>query len=568
MSHMDRSDLIRELRDAADLVAIVQEKVKLRKTGSGWMGPCPIHGGGARTPCFSVLPEKGQWHCFQCNAGGDAIDFIQQTQNLSFDEALEELSTRTGIKIPAKEEKPGPADGIARVLSLVQEFYVSQLQKHPAAMAYLLGEHRGLKSEIVAEECLGYAPAGWTTTIDHLGALGIPAAQAEAAGITGRTGQGKLIDMLRDRLTIPIRDARGRIIAFAGRSLPGAPEDSPKYLNSRESPLFKKGAALFHLNRAKAFLREEGAVIVEGYFDAVSMCAQGIQTAVAPMGTALTEDHLNLIGRWTHKITLAFDGDSAGRAATSRALELALPLGFDIHLLRMPEGHDPDTWARSLNGETRPAVQAAPDWGSFALARAKVGKDLTRLEDRLDAAREIAKWIVHLPLERQEEVRIAAAHDLNVAPENIKVHAKVGHSLPQVVQTPMLQAEEAVQSLLALVARGGAYLEWVKAVPRSWWEARPGAVVLENLLDLEGAAQDLPDDQQALLRAAEAREATQAQADPKRLLARLEKEYLQHETIELTHRLGETEDEEQAIQIQRKLTELRARSARLTRGTK
>ena len=291
---MDRTEIIRTIRDAVDLVALVQEKTKLRKSGSGYMGMCPIHGGGNRTACFSVVPAKGAWHCFSCGKGGDAIDFLQETQGISFQEALQDLSARTGIKLPEKDEKEdGPADQLVRALSLVQDLYTSSLMNNSAAMAYLTGERRGLSPEIIEAEGLGYAPAGWSTTIDHLGTRGIPAATAEAAGITARTQTGRMIDMLRDRITIPIRDARGRIIAFAGRSLPGAPEDSPKYLNSRESVLFKKSGTLFHLDRAKAFMREEGAVVVEGYFDAIALFQHGVQTAVAPMGTALTEDHLD-----------------------------------------------------------------------------------------------------------------------------------------------------------------------------------------------------------------------------------------------------------------------------------
>jgi len=566
---MDRTDLIRQLRDAADLVALVGEKTKLRKTGSGWMGACPIHGGGSRTPCFSVMPERGQWHCFQCGAGGDALDFLQLTQALTFDEALEDLSARTGIALPTRDRgREGAANALEQILAQAQEFYVAQLAKHKAALDYLLGERRGLTPELIEAEGLGYAPDGWTTTVDHLAAAGVARAQMEAAGVTARTQQGKLIDMLRDRITIPIRDAKGHIIAFAGRSLPGAPDTSPKYLNTRETPIFKKSGALFHLNRAKPFLREEGAVVVEGYFDAVSMCSAGIQTAVAPMGTALTEDHLKLLGRWTHQLTLAFDGDDAGRKATGRALELALPLGFEVRLLRMPDGQDPDVWARGLNGDTRPLVKAAPDWATFALAKAKSGRDMHRVEDRLAAAQEVARWIGHLPKERREEIRIVAAHELNVPVETVKTSTPTKKEEVKVESRPQVQVEESIRCLLGMAARGGPFLDWVKAVPRGWWSYRPGALVLENLLDLEGEWQDLPADQQAAVRAAMATDAVQCQSDPKRILVHLEREYLQREMQELTRAIAQAEDESLSSQLQRRLMELRARSARLTRGAK
>jgi DNA primase len=569
----DRSEVIRQIKDTVDIVSLVQEKVKIRKTGSGWMGACPICQKGNRTANFSVLPHKGSWHCFGCGEGGDAFDFLQRTQGMDFEEALEELSARTGIKLPSREEKSeGPGDEILRALSLTQEFYVATLLGNKDAMAYLQGEKRGLTPELIEAEGLGMAPDGWETTLKHLGTLGIGLGVAEAAGLVTRSSRGTFIDFMRDRLTIPIRDGRGRIIAFAGRTLPGAPDDSPKYLNTRETSIFKKSGALFHLNRAKAFFREEGAVIVEGYFDSIAMCSRGIQTAVAPMGTALTEDHLNLIGRWTKRITLAFDGDDAGRKATARALEMALPAGFEVRLLRMPQGKDPDVWARELNGDTRAAVQQAPDWATFALAKAKAGRDMKRMEDRLAAAQEVSKWIAYLPETRQQEVQIAAAHDLNVSPDNLKpAHRKAPEPAkpPQATTSQAETIDDAVQALLAMAGRGGAFLEWAKNAPRSWWEWRPGAHVLETLLDSNGDKSLLTDHEQAILRAAEAREATQAQADPKRILARMEREYLQREIADMTKQMAiHAMDEEASSQIQRQLTELRARAARLTRGTR
>jgi DNA primase len=569
----DRSEVIRQIKDAADLVALVQEKVKLRKTGSGWMGACPICQKGNRTANFSVLPAKGSWHCFGCGEGGDAIDFLQQTQGMTFEEALEELSARTGIKLPSREEKSeGPGEEILRALSLTQEFYVTQLLGNKPAMAYLLGEKRGLTPELIEAEGLGLAPDGWETTMKHLGSRGVGLDIAEAAGLITRSSRGTFIDFMRDRLTIPIRDGRGRIIAFAGRTLPGAPDDSPKYLNTRETPIFKKSGALFHLNRAKAFFREEGAVIVEGYFDSIAMCSRGIQTAVAPMGTSLTEDHLHLIGRWTKRITLAFDGDEAGRKATARALEMALPAGFEVRLLRMPPGKDPDVWAREMNGDTRAFVQQAPDWATFAIAKAKSGRDMKRMEDRLAAAQEVSKWIAYLPEIRQHEVEIAAAHELNVSPENLKPVHKKAEETAKPAAAPAAQAEtidDAVQALLAMAGRGGAFIEWAKTTPRSWWEWRAGAHVLETLLDSDGDRSLLTDHEQAVLRAAEAKEATQSQADPKRMLARMEREFLQREIADMTKQMAaHAMDETVTSQLQRQLTELRARAARLTRGTR
>lgn len=571
---MDRKQAIHAIRDAAPILEMVAEEVKLRKTGNGWMGgPCPIHKGGSRTPCLSVLPEKGSWHCFSCGEGGDAFDWLEKVHGMSFEEALEDLSKRTGIELPQRGDRnpDGPEERILRALSMAQDFYTTRLQECPQALAYLTG--RGITAKTIADEGLGYAPDGWETTIHHLQGLGVKAEISELAGIASRSERGNPIDFLRDRITVPIMDPRGRVIAFGGRAMPGAHRDSPKYLNTKETGLFKKSETVFHLHRARAFLREEGALMVEGYFDVIALCQEGIQNAVAPLGTALTDGHLRQLGRWTKRLTLGFDGDKAGWEATSKALKKALPEGFDVRLLHIPDGEDPDTWARGQGGPTaKRLIAAAPDWATFALDRAKEGKDLRRIEDRLAAAREVSEWIAYLPTGRQDEVRVAAAHELNLPAASIKAAPRPSaapQASPQVSPQPTTpQAmDDAVQALLAITGKGGAFIQWVAQLPKPWWEWRPGAGVLETLLDAEGDPDLLGPRGQAALREAEARAATVAQVDPKRLVLRLEKEYLQRETMAVARSLAaHATDEAIAGNLQAELTELRARMARLTRG--
>lgn len=569
---MDRTSAIRSIRDAANILEMVTERVKLRKSGSGWLGgPCPIHGGGARTACVSVQPDKGTWHCFGCGEGGDAYDWLQKVHGLTFEEALEDLSKRTGIALPTRESKhqaDGPEERILKALAEAQEFYAAQILKAPEAMKYLT--ERGITEETVHAVGIGYAPPGWESTTHHLEAAGVRPEFAELAGISVRSQRGTLIDMLRDRITVPIRDQRGRVIAFGGRTMPGAPPDSPKYLNTKETPVFKKGETVFNLHRARAFLREEGAMVVEGYFDVIALGQQGINNAVAPLGTALTEQHLHQIGRWTKRLTLGFDGDGAGEKATEKALTLALPAGFDVRLLALPPGEDPDSWVRAQGAAAKGLIAAAPDWATFAMDRAKVGRDFRRIEDRLAAAREVAEWIAYLPSHRQDEVTIAAAHDLKVPPQSLKppprakARVEPPQARPAATEQPM---DDAVQALVVMAAKRGAYLTWAAQVPRSWWDRRPGAWILETLLDAEGDAEALGSEAQKALRAAEARQATVAQVDPKRLLLRLEKEYLQRETQEVARRLAtHASEESMAALLQSELTELRARMARFNRG--
>ena len=566
---MDRTQAIRAIRDAADLPKLLGETIKLRKQGTGWMGgPCPVHGGGARTPCISVQPDKGTWHCFSCGEGGDAFDWLKAVHGMDFETALEEMAGRTGIDLPARDTKPmNPGEDKAiRALAAAQDFFETQLKEAYEARAYL--EERGITLAVAEEEGIGFAPAGWDTTTTYLQGLGFGGDTLEAAGISVRSQRGTLIDFLRERITIPIKDTRGRVIAFGGRAMPDAPMDTPKYMNTKETPLFRKGEVVFHLHRAKAFMRDGGAVLVEGYFDTIALCQQGIQGAVAPLGTALTEGHLNALKRWTNRLTIAMDGDEAGQRAAHKALTLALPMGFDVRLLILPEGDDPDTWARALGAGTKGAVAAAPDWATFALDKAKSGKDLRRMEDRLQAAREVAEWIAYLPGPRREEVTLAAAHELKVPPGSFngqKVMKPATRQAP--AAKPITPPDDAVSALISMAARGGPFIPWVQAIPRGWWEWREGAGLLETLLETGGDTEGIGPEGQAITRAAVAREQAAGQVDPKRLQLRLEKEFIQRETKAIIQRLNESQGDAALLGgLQQGLIELRARMARITRG--
>ena len=567
---MDRTQAIRAIRDAADLPALCQETVKLRKQGTGWMGgPCPTHGGGARTPCISVQPDKGQWHCFSCGAGGDAMDWLQASHGMDFETALEEMARRTGITLPTRDQKPlNPAEDRAlRALAAAQDFYETTLHESYEARAYL--EERGITQAVSEEEGIGFAPAGWDTTITYLQGVGFSPEILEAAGLAVRSQRGTMIDFLRERITIPIKDTRGRVIAFGGRAMPDAPADSPKYMNTRETALFRKSEVVFHLHRAKAFMRDGGAVLVEGYFDTIALCQHGIQGAVAPLGTALTEGHLNALKRWTNRLTIAMDGDEAGQRAAHKALTLALPMGFDVRLLILPEGDDPDTWARALGEGTKGAVAAAPDWATFALDKAKAGKDLRRLEDRLQAAREVAQWIAYLPGHRRDEVVLAAAHELKVPAASF-----TGQKAPQQAQQqakpttrPVTPPDDAVGALVAMAAKCGPFVTWVRNIPLGWWDWREGASVLEDLLEAEGTTEGMSPETQAIIRGACAKEQATGQVDPKRLQLRLEREFIQREQKQIIQRLGTVAgDQVMLAGLQSSLVELRARMARITRG--
>jgi len=352
------SGFLDELRQRAPLVETVGRRVKLVRRGREHIGLCPFHN--EKTPSFTVSDEKGFFHCFGCGAHGDVITFVQDSEGLGFREAVERLASEVGLALPASS--PQAAREQARYATLVDAneaaayWFAEQLQgtRGQAARAYL--EKRGLAPATVADFRLGLAPAGRALLKQALIAKGFDETLLAEAGllIVPEDG-GESFDRFRNRLMFPIRDRRGRVIAFGGRALDDAPA---KYLNSPETPLFHKGASLYNLDRAQGPARTQAAIIVaEGYMDVIALAQAGFAHAVAPLGTALSEDQLRLLWRLAPEPVLCFDGDSAGAKAAWRAAQRALPLlqpGHSLRFALLPAGRDPDDLIRS---EGAPAMQ-------------------------------------------------------------------------------------------------------------------------------------------------------------------------------------------------------------------
>ncbi len=330
-----------------DLVEIVNARVPLRRAGREFMACCPFHA--EKTPSFSVSPQKQFYYCFGCGVHGNAIDFLMAYERLEFLDAVEELARVAGLDLP----KTGGDDGSTRVLlervAQADQFFRRQLREHPTrerAVNYL--RQRGLTGRIANVFGIGYAPPGWENLSRALRATGAATEDLVTAGLVSRDEQGRLRDRFRDRIIFPIRDRRGRVIAFGGRALDG--DTTPKYLNSPETPLFHKGSELYGLYEARAHSRSlQRLVVVEGYMDVVALAQHEITYAVATLGTATTAEHVERLFRAVDDLVFCFDGDRAGRAAGWRALETALPFlrdGRRIGFLFLPEGEDPDTLVR------------------------------------------------------------------------------------------------------------------------------------------------------------------------------------------------------------------------------
>ena len=340
---------IDELIARTDIVELIGGRVPLKKSGREYKACCPFHA--EKTPSFWVSPDKQFYHCFGCGKHGTALGFLMDHDHLPFPEAVEELATRLGLEVPreggAEHGARRTEEPLYELMARVAGFYREQLQREPRARDYLV--KRGLSSETLERFTIGYAPNSWNETLRRFGATDTERKRLAEAGLIierergGREGE-RYYDRFRDRVMFPIRDARGRVIAFGGRIIDAG---EPKYLNSPETALFHKGRELYGLYETRRARRTlERLVVVEGYMDAVSLHQSGIDYAVATLGTATTSEHFRRIFRLVPTVVFAFDGDRAGGAAAWRALQQALPEareGREIRFLFLPQGHDPDT---------------------------------------------------------------------------------------------------------------------------------------------------------------------------------------------------------------------------------
>lgn len=530
---MKDRELVERVKDATDLVALVGQAVKLRKQGSAFVGLCPFHS--ERSPSFQVVPARGFFHCFGCGKSGDAFQWLMEREGMTFPEALEQLARAAGVEVPKFRERPtAEVDQEARlrgVLEAAQAWFEKQLAGDGAAQDYL--RKRGISEAFGRESGFGLAPEGWEGLVGHLRGLGISPELAEQAGLASRSERGTVIDFLRGRLTLPIHDGRGRLVAFGGRILG---DGQPKYMNTRETPLFHKGETLFGFHRAKGALKE-GVLVVEGYFDVLQLHQVGIHQAVAPLGTALTEEHLRLVGRFTKRLALCFDGDAAGRRAMEKSLRLALPLGFDVRLLELPQGEDPDTWCMTVGAEAfRELIRQAPDWTSFVLAHAMEGKDLRRVPDRMAALKELLEFLPYLPdTPERRELFASLGHQLQLPRAELERAVKERRTGPRPEQPQAFpERPEPLDDLLRpllLLAWDAEQRSVIAGLPHAWWEGLDGAPMLQAVLDAEGDEALLPPAVLAQVRRMEGERALRDEAllTPSRAVSRLESAFVHRE---------------------------------------
>ncbi len=393
MAGLIPQDFIDDLIARADVVEVIGKRIQLKKAGREFKACCPFHD--EKTPSFTVVPNKGFYHCFGCGAHGTAIGFLMEYEHMNFVEAVEALASMLGVEVP-RSESDRPArryDELFSLMSSVEQHFQNCLRDAPAAVDYL--KQRGIDGATAKRFGIGFAPEGWSVVLDKFGKSQEATERLLATGLIIRKDNGQHYDRFRERIMFPIRDARGRTIGFGGRALG---DGEPKYLNSPETVLFHKGRELYGLYEARQALRHiDRLVVVEGYMDVVALARNGIDFAIATLGTATTGDHLNVLFRLTDNVNFCFDGDRAGRKAAWRALENALPHireGRQIRFVFLPEGHDPDSY---VNEHGADAFVAAVDDGvalsDFLISELASQVDMATVDGKARLA-ELAKPLV------------------------------------------------------------------------------------------------------------------------------------------------------------------------------
>jgi DNA primase len=390
MGHVPDS-FIEMLLSRVDILDIISERVLLRKAGANSLGLCPFHG--EKTPSFSVNASKQFYHCFGCNASGDAIAFLKAYDGLSFVEAIEVLAARLGVEVPRDTQAQGSSGSVENHALLYEwlgkaaQFYQTQLRENPAAakaIQYLKG--RGLTGLIAKKFGIGFAPPAWDSLLKSIGKPQGEERDLILAGLVIRKDAAHCYDRFRDRIMFPIRDKRGRVVGFGGR-VSGIGE--PKYLNSPETPVFSKGTELYGLYEARQENRTLSTlIVVEGYLDVVSLAQFGISNTVATLGTAFSEKHLETLFRTVPEIILCFDGDKAGREAALRAMKICLPQmkeGRRVRFTLLPEGSDPDSLVRTEGtGAFLDRLQHSQPLSDFLFDTLTKSLDLRQIDGRAE----------------------------------------------------------------------------------------------------------------------------------------------------------------------------------------
>ena len=411
---------ISELKARNDIEEVISSYVNVKRRGRNLVGLCPFHS--EKTPSFTVYPDSQSFYCFGCGAGGDVVTFVKKIENLDYIEAVKSLAQRAGLAMPEDGYDDSYAKLKTRVLEINREtarFYhqclISPVGKK--ALEYLRG--RGLSDNTIRRFGLGFAPESWDAVIKHLRGKGFTLDEMAAAAVAVKSARGSYYDQFRGRVIFPIIDIRGNVIAFGGRLMDG---QGPKYLNSPDTPVFKKSRNLFALNYAKSS-KESALILAEGYMDVVALHQAGFTNAVATLGTALTAEQARMISQYAAEVVIAYDSDGAGQKATNRAINIFGEIGLPVRVLKVQDAKDPDEFIKKF-GATRfkMLLEGAGSAMEFEIAQLRAKYDLDSPDGKVGFLKEFAGFMAGIrnPIERDVYVT-KTAQELGVAKDPLLV---------------------------------------------------------------------------------------------------------------------------------------------------
>ena len=422
-------ETIEQIRTSNDVVDVVSEYVQLTKRGRNWFGLCPFHG--EQTPSFSVSQDKQIFHCFGCGAGGNAITFVMDIDNLTFQEALGKLGNRVGIDLEIDETNPGETKTISKEETRMKEAHTFAMnyyhhlllntEEGEIALEYL--EERGFSRELIEQYRIGWSLPNWDALTTLLERKGFDLAEMAQSGLLiQKENKNEYFDRFRERIMFPVRDETGQTIAFSGRVFNTETQDA-KYMNSPESPIFQKSKVLYHLDVSRPIIRKKHKVIVmEGFMDVMAAAKAGILNTVATMGTSLTREHIQKLKRITDTVTLCYDGDSAGFEAAKRAAQLLVQDKLKTEIAILPDQMDPDDFVQKNGAEAfeKQIIDRPHAYLAFMMMAARRNKNFQFENDTLQYVQEVLEQFVgnSSPVERDLYIR-QLANETNISEEAI-----------------------------------------------------------------------------------------------------------------------------------------------------
>lgn len=403
---------LQEIKDRLDVVEIISSYIPTKKSGANYKATCPFHN--EKTASLMISPQKQIWHCFGCGEGGDIFGFVMRYENLEFREALQQLAQKAGVQLPERtagaHADKKVAEDLVRINNFTAKFYQKQLESEVAKEARGYLEQRGLNAQTITSWGIGFAPNSFDSLIRALQAKQVTSQAALTAGVVAKNDRGNIYDRFRNRITFPIKNFFGDVVGFTARVLPSGDEKTGKYINSPETPIYNKSKILFGLFAAKTAIRKaDEAVVVEGQMDCITAHQAGFDNTVATSGTAMTQDHLRLLGRLTKNLKFCFDADGAGMQALRRAGELAMTMGFRIKVVRLPkEAKDPDELIRNNPGLWRKAVADSVWFIDFYIDAAEQRFAFGSLEQKQNLTEEVMPLLRYVanPLEQGHYLRL------------------------------------------------------------------------------------------------------------------------------------------------------------------